>query len=473
MGRVLVNLLAVSVVITVCGIAGAASAERQVPESREQLQLSYAPLVKKVAPAVVNVYARRVVQTRSRSRSPFANDPFFAPFFGRQGLQAPRERVQNSLGSGVIVQANGIIVTNNHVIQGGEEFTVVLADRREFEAEVVLQDERTDLAILRIDVGDEKLPVLSFHDSDEAEVGDVVLAIGNPFGVGQTVTSGIISAMARTQVGVSDFQFFIQTDAAVNPGNSGGALITMSGELIGVNTAIFSRSGGSNGIGFAIPANMVRLVVDSALSDGKIRRPWFGASGQVVTSDLARSLGMDRPTGILLNQLHTKGPADKAGMKIGDVVLAIDDFEVNDVQALRYRIATQKIGDKVKVTYLREGHEAAATLKLRQPPEDPPANETELDGRQPLSGSVVANLSPAFNDENGLDTMLRGVVIKSLSSRSAAARLGLQPGDIILSINDEEIADVSQLQVVLSGSPRVWDLVFKRGSREMRVSVRG
>jgi Do/DeqQ family serine protease len=463
--------LAAATFVGSLGTSLSAHGERQIPNNREQLQLSYAPLVKKAAPAVVNVYAQRVVQTRSRS--PFADDPFFAPFFNRRGLGAPRERVQNSLGSGVIVREDGIIVTNNHVIQGGDEFKIVLADRREFEAEVVLQDERTDLAILRIDTDGEKLPVLPFHDSDDAEVGDLVLAIGNPFGVGQTVTGGIISALARTQVGVSDFQFFIQTDAAVNPGNSGGALITMGGSLIGVNTAIFSRSGGSNGIGFAIPANMVRLVVDSALSDGKIKRPWFGASGQVVTHDLATSLGMDRPTGILVNQLHDSGPADKAGIEIGDVVLAIDGYEVNDVQALRYRIATQKIGDKVKVSYLRDGREKLATLKLRQPPEDPPANETELGGRHPLTGATVANLSPAFNDENGLDTMLRGVVVKSLVTRSWSGRLGLQPGDIIVAVNEEEIRDVSQLQDVMSGSPRVWELVFRRGSREMRVNVRG
>ncbi|TNE38434.1 MAG: DegQ family serine endoprotease [Alphaproteobacteria bacterium] len=443
-------------------------AERQVPTSQAEVQLSYAPLVDKAAPAVVNVYARRVI-TQSY-RSPFADDPFFSRFFGDSG---PRVRQQNSLGSGVIVRANGVIVTNNHVIAGGDEFTVVLSDKREFEAEVLLQDEQTDLAILKIDGKGEEFPVLAFHDSDDAQVGDLVLAIGNPFGVGQTVTSGIISALARNKVGVSDYQFFIQTDAAINPGNSGGALITMKGDLIGVNTAIFSRSGGSNGIGFAIPANMVRLVVESALSDGKVARPWFGANGQMVTADLAATLGLKRPTGVMLTQLHPGGPADKAGLTRGDVVLEIDGFEVDNIQALRYRVATQKVGSKARISYLRDGKTREAKVRLAVPPNDPPADETELTGRQPLEGAVVVNLSPAYNDEHGLDTMLSGVVVKEIARRSAADRLGLRAGDIVSSINGEDISSVAQLEAILDEGAARWALTILRGNREMRVEVRG
>ncbi|TNE56901.1 MAG: DegQ family serine endoprotease [Alphaproteobacteria bacterium] len=461
--RVLLSSLALLLVTF-----GAFGAERQVPSSRAEVQLSYAPLVEKAAPAVVNVYARRMVT--QGSRSPFADDPFFSRFFGDQG---PRVREQNSLGSGVIVRASGVIVTNNHVIAGGNEFTVVLADKREFAAEVLLQDEQTDLAILQIDGEGEIFPTLAFHDSDDAQVGDLVLAIGNPFGVGQTVTSGIISALARNKVGVSDYQFFIQTDAAINPGNSGGALITMNGDLIGVNTAIFSRSGGSNGIGFAIPANMVRLVVESALSDGKVERPWFGANGQMVTADLASTLGLKRPTGVLLTQLHPKGPADKAGLARGDVVLKIDGHDVDNIQALRYRVATQKVGSKAEVTYLRDGKTRTAKVKLAVPPNDPPADETELTGRQPLEGAVVVNLSPAYNDEHGLDTMLSGVAVKAIARRSAADRLGLRAGDIVSSVNGEEVVSVSQLEAIMEEGAARWSLTILRGNRELHVDVRG
>ncbi len=233
------------------------------------MQLSFAPVVKTTAPAVVNVYSKTLAAQDTQLG--LFNDPFFRQFFGDRGnFRRPRKQVENSLGSGVIVDSSGLIVTNNHVIRGGTDIRVVLADKREFEAKLLLADERSDLAVLKIEVGEEELAALSFGDSDNLEVGDLVLAIGNPFGVGQTVTSGIVSALARTQVGISDYQFFIQTDAAINPGNSGGALVNMAGELVGINTAIFSRSGGSIGIGFSIPSNMVRTVVQSAESGTKI-----------------------------------------------------------------------------------------------------------------------------------------------------------------------------------------------------------
>src|SRR5262245_6196072 len=232
--------------------SAAVGAQKTVPENETQIELSFAPVVRETSPAVVNVYAER---RTTQNQMGLFNDPFFRRFFGGDGsMNAPRNRIQNSLGSGVIVDPRGIVVTNNHVIEGGTEIRIVLADRREFEAKLMLADKRTDLAVLKIDAGDEELPALGFGDSDDLDVGDLVLAIGNPFGVGQTVTSGIVSALARTQLGITDYQFFIQTDAAINPGNSGGALVDMKGRLIGINTAIFSRSGGSQGIGFAIPA---------------------------------------------------------------------------------------------------------------------------------------------------------------------------------------------------------------------------
>ncbi len=341
--------------------AAAQAKDRIVPDSRQEITLSYAPVVKKVIPSVVNIYASRVVQ--GRQISPFFNDPFFRRFFGDVGPQRERDRVQKSLGSGVIVDGNGLIVTNHHVIDGADEVKVALSDRREFDAKVVLDDEKTDLAVLKIEAG-EALPALQFDDSDDLEVGDLVLAIGNPFGVGQTVTNGIISATSRTQVGVSDYGFFLQTDAAINPGNSGGALVDMHGRLVGINSAIYSRSGGSLGIGFAIPSNMVRLVVQSAKSGNAIERPWFGASLQAVTADIAESLGLDRPRGCIVGNVYPGSPAARAGLRTGDVVVAVDGREVSDPSAFGYRFATRGIGGTTKITYLRSGAEKTAQVDL-------------------------------------------------------------------------------------------------------------
>ena len=304
--------------LLVCGASAALSQDRAVPQSQAQVQLSYAPIVARAAPAVVNVYSNRIVRQ--------AVNPFFQQFFGEGPM---RSRVEQSLGSGVIVRGDGIVLTNHHVVNGGSEIKVALTDRREFTARVLLSDPRTDLAVLKIDPGAETLPALQFGDSDRIQVGDLVLAIGDPFGVGQTVTSGIVSALARSNGGASDYQFFIQTDAAINPGNSGGALVTMDGRLIGINSSIVSSSGGNIGIGFAIPSNMARVVVEGALSGG-IKRPWLGAEGQAVTAEIARSLGLARPEGVLISQVHPRSPAAQGGLQQGDVVLSIDGFAVGD-----------------------------------------------------------------------------------------------------------------------------------------------
>ncbi|WP_342241987.1 trypsin-like peptidase domain-containing protein, partial [Inquilinus sp. OTU3971] len=281
-------------------LAGPAVAEPVVPTSRAEIDLSFAPLVRSAAPAVVNIYARHMVVERA---NPLFDDPFFQRFFGDDMPGGrPRQRVENSLGSGVVVGSGGLVVTNHHVIKDADQITVVLSDRTEYEAELVLSDERTDLAFLKLkDLAGRSLPALPLGDSDALEVGDLVLAIGNPFGVGQTVTMGIVSAIARTAVGISDYDFFIQTDAAVNPGNSGGALIDMKGRLVGINTAIYSRTGGSLGIGFAIPANMLRSMMRAAETGQKVVRPWLGADGQAVDRSLAEAYGLDRPAGVLVN----------------------------------------------------------------------------------------------------------------------------------------------------------------------------
>ena len=461
----------VAIGLIVLGVMSGAEAQTtKVPSSKAEIQLSFAPVVRNAAPAVVNVYSSRVV--KERSLSPFMNDPFFRRFFGERGFGVPRRRVQNSLGSGVIVSADGYIVTNHHVIRGGTEVQVVLADRREFEAKVVLTDEQTDLAVLKIEVSGSELPFLKLSDSDDIEVGDLVLAIGNPFGVGQTVTSGIVSALARSRVGISDFQSFIQTDAAINPGNSGGALINLAGQLVGINTAIFSRGGGSIGIGFAVPSNMARIVIDAARSGTKLRRPWFGAQMQPVTQDIADSLGFNRPSGALLQSLHPKSPAARAGLKRGDVIIAVDGREISQPEDFTYRFSTQKIGGSVAVEYRRGGKKRQASVKVVAAVEDPPRNETVVKGRNPFAGALIANLSPALADELKMDVDEGGVIILR-AGRGAARRVGFRRGDIIVAIEEKRVDRVSEALDLLKDRRRDWLVTIKRNGRIFETTVGG
>ncbi len=447
----------------------AALAETPVPTSQAQVQLSFAPVVKTTAPAVVNVYSKTLVAQDAQQG--LFNDPFFRQFFGDRGsFSRPRKQVENSLGSGVIVDPAGLIVTNNHVIRGGTDIRVVLADKREFEAKVLLADERSDLAVLKIDVGDEALAALPFGDSDNLEVGDLVLAIGNPFGVGQTVTSGIVSALARTQVGISDYQFFIQTDAAINPGNSGGALVNMAGELVGINTAIFSRSGGSIGIGFSIPSNMVKTVVQSAESGTKIQRPWSGANLQDVTSDIAESLGFSRPEGALVAGLHPQSPLLKAGLKPGDVILAVDGHPVENAKEFNYRIATAKIGQESIIEFQRGGKALEASVTLIAAPETTERSETLIEGNSPLQGMVVANLSPAVAEELGVPSSLSGVI--ALEIRGGLAQRFFRKGDILLEVNGVSVASVDDLQRAISADESYWEIQINRGGRKLQMTLR-
>jgi serine protease Do len=445
---------------------------RQLPASRAEIELSYAPLVRRTAPAVVNIYAKRRV--RSEAVSPLFNDPFFRRFFGDNfGPGLPRERVQNALGSGVLVAADGLVVTNHHVIEKADEITVVLADRREFDAKLVLDDERTDLAVLRFDTRGERLPFLGLRDSDDLEVGDLVLAIGNPFGVGQTVTSGIVSALARTARGVSDLGFFIQTDAAINPGNSGGALITMDGRLVGINTAIYSRTGGSIGIGFAIPANMVATVVESASKGGKVQRPWLGAATQDVTPDLAASLGLARPTGVIVREVFPDGPSDRAGIKVGDVITAFGGRDIADRAGLAFRVATGRPGSEAPVSVVRSGAQRTMRLPLEVAPEKPSRDVRNIDGRNPLQGASVANLSPALAEELSLDTVSRGVIVLDIAQRSAAQRLGFRPGDIVLTVNATAVSSTEQLAKLLARAAERWRVSLRRDDRTLTLNIEG
>lgn len=459
------------VMIFAFGVSGVRAAKRVVPTSNAELQLSYAPLVRRTAPAVVNIYARKVV--RRTFRSPLFNDPFFRRFFGDVlPPGARRERIENSLGSGVIVRPDGYIVTNNHVISGADEVIVALADRREFDADVVLTDERTDLAVLRIETEGTSLPHLELMDSDDIEVGDIILAIGNPFGVGQTVTSGIVSALARTQVGVADYRYFIQTDAAINPGNSGGAMVGLDGRLAGVNTAIFSKSGGSIGIGFAVPANMVRVVVESALRGGRVVRPWLGVTGQGVTADIAAAQGLDRPSGVLVNAVYPRGPADRAGIKVGDIIKAVGRHKVLDPEGLEFRIATHPLDSNVELTVLRGERTLKTEVALGPPPEVPQRDLTWIEGRGPLAGAQIGNLSPAFAEEFGFDPMRRGVVVVEVATNSPARNLRLKPGDVLVRINGREIELVEDVLVATNEEASNWRIAIKRGDRQLNVMVR-
>ena len=454
-------LLPLCLAVALCYADGAAWAQA-VPQSREQIHLSFSPVAKAAAPAVVNIYTRRVVRAQ-QPLSPLLEDPFFRRFFGDQfqfGL--PQERIQRSLGSGVIVRGSGVVVTNHHVVKDSDAITVVLNDRREFEAAIVGTDERTDIAVLQIDAGGEPLPALEMGDSDAIEVGDLVLAIGNPFGVGQTVTSGIVSALARTTVGIGDFRSFIQTDAAINPGNSGGALVDMSGRLVGINTAIYSRDGGSLGIGFAIPTTMVKAVIAGITHGGKAVRPWLGAGGQPVAAEMAAALRLSRPMGVLINDVYSGGPADRGGLRVGDVVVAVNGREIEDAEALRFRIATLPVGQPAELTIMRKGAERRLTVGLVTPPEDPPRDEVELSGLTPFAGATVANLNPALIEENGMAVSARGVVVIKVRRGSVAHRLEIRPGDIILKINDRTVERVEDLRRSLAARADGWKIALRR-----------
>ena len=445
-----------------------------VPTSQSQITLSFAPIVKKASPAVVNIYTKRTEQVRFVS--PFMNDPIFGQFFGDQfgGMGGmPRERVVRSLGSGVIVSADGTAVTSYHVIKGADQITVILANKSEFEATVIKTDERSDLAVLKIKDA-KNLPYLNLRDSDTLEVGDLVLAIGNPFGVGQTVTQGIVSALARAAEGVSDYQFFIQTDAAINPGNSGGALVDSEGKLVGINTAIYSTSGGSNGIGFAIPANMVKAVLDGkAEQSGKMVRPWLGFSGSAVTPEMADSLGFTSPQGVIVEDVYEDSPAQKAGLSVGDVILKFAGKDVSSMQDLNFRVATAGIGQEVELEVIRVSKPLILKIiPIGQDAEREKIKTVALQGKHPLRGLVVADITALIADTMNLPSTQKGVVIVQNTGSRGAFGMQLRTGDIILQVNDVKITSAKQLQSVLAQNARGWEIVFKRGDIITTIVIR-
>jgi Do/DeqQ family serine protease len=465
-------LRALTVSFLLMPVPSGASAEplRQVPQAQNDVLLSFAPVVKKAQPAVVNVYASR---TDKRPRNPLFDDPVFRHFFGEGGNARPGSPTARSLGSGVLVDASGLVVTNYHVIEGMTDVKVALADKREFDAGIVLRDQRTDLVLLRLK-GGENFPVMELGDSDALEVGDIVLAIGNPFGVGQTVTQGIVSALARTQAGISDYGFFIQTDAAINPGNSGGALVDLHARLVGINSAIFSQTGSSIGIGFAIPVNMVKIVLAAAKVGGhQVRRPWLGASLQTVSREIADSLGLDRPSGALITDLSAGGPAAEAGLRHGDLITAIDGQSVDDPEGLGYRLATKPLGGAASLTYLRDGKPGTASIKLTPAPEIPARDLVKLKGASPFSGATVINLSPAVSEELSIRGASGGVVISEIEEGSQAALVNFQIGDVIVAIDDAPVKTTRDLEQAVSRSRNYWKLTIGRGGETITTMIGG
>jgi len=451
-------VLAAAFALSACGNPDSSKAQegvfaeqpRAVPGDSTSMKASFAPVVREAAPAVVNISARGVQRVQSA-------DPFFQLF-------GPQARVAQSVGSGVIVRSDGTVATNYHVIEGMSEIKVVLNDRREFPAEVVLADQRSDIAVLKLQGVDGPLPFLRIDDQEEQQIGDLVLAIGNPFGVGQTVTNGIISALNRTETGISDSGSFIQTDAAINPGNSGGALVDMDGDLIGINTAIFSRSGTSSGVGFAVPAAMVKRVVDSAVGGAtSIVRTWLGVKGDTVSSDIAGSLGLSRPQGLVVTDVYPGSPADRAGIRQGDVLTAVDGQEINDQGGLNYRIGTRSPNDRVQVALLRDGRSETLAVQVQALPGEADPGEGTAVTAGSLAGVRAVALNPAFADRLGGDPFLNGALVTGVARGSLPARIGLRPRDVVRRIDGRAVASIADLQRARAGS----EVVILRGGREL------
>jgi Do/DeqQ family serine protease len=442
-------------------------AAQQVPSSAAQMQLSFVPLVKQATPAVVNIYARIMTEPQ---RTPLQRDPFFERFFRDPFSERPR--VQNSLGSGVILSADGIVVSNYHVVGTATDIRVVLNDRREFNAHVLLGDADSDLAILKLE-GAEDLPFLELRDSDAVEVGELTLAIGNPFGVGQTVSSGIVSGLARSGAANNGGQgYFIQTDAPINPGNSGGALIDMQGRLIGVNTSILTRSGGSNGIGFAIPADLVAAFVEQARAgEAVFNRPWAGLAGQPVDADMAGPLGLDRPGGIIVSGLHAASPFNAAGLRVGDVIVSVDGQAVNTPSEMIYRMSVAGLGHSARIGVMRDGVPQEMTVALIAAPDEPDRAEVTLGARSLLPGLRAARINPAVISELNLPLESSGVVV--MDGGRFGPRVGLRDGDVILSVNGVEVAETRTLVALLSGEVRRIQMVIQRGDRRVALRFRG
>lgn len=403
---------------------------------------SFAPVVKEVSPAVVNIFTTKIVKAQSmRDMVPFFDDPFFRKFFGDRQPQnddRPRTHKEQSLGSGVIVSKEGYILTNSHVVDGADEIKVALAksEEKKFTARLIGKDTATDVAVLKIDDGD-SLPFAKLGDSDKLEVGDVVLAIGNPFGLGQTVTSGIVSAMGRNRMGIEEFEDFIQTDAAINPGNSGGALIDAQGRLVGINTAILSRSGGNQGIGFAIPVNVARNIMDRLVKDGKVTRGYLGVGIQTLTPDLAKEFNVPNSSGVLIGEVTPNGAADAAGLKSGDIITKFDGKPVSDNSKLQWLVAQKSPNSKVELTILRQGKEKVMSVTLKERPANllSANDDSATKDSDALNGVTVDNLTEDLRRQYNIPRRIEGAVITDVDQASASFEAGLRAGQVVLEVD--------------------------------------
>jgi len=431
------------------------------PETRTQVvfEQGFSPVVKSAAPAVVNISSSRVIRASEGGPDSQIDEDFLRRFFGDDFLRrfrVPRERRERSLGSGVIVNANGYILTNSHVVDGSTDVKVALSDNRELPGQIIGQDPGTDIAVIKIDA--DHLSTLPFGDSSKVEVGDIALAIGNPFGLGRTVTMGIVSATGRGGLGIEDYEDFIQTDASINPGNSGGALVNIRGELIGVNTAILSPSGGNLGIGFAVPSNMVRTVMDQILKSGKVTRGYLGVSVQDITPELAKALNLGETHGVLIADVDPGGPAAKAGLQAGDAIIEINGKAVDDRRELRLMVASIAPGTQVNAKILQNGQQRNVTFTLGESPVKEAANQTDTrqqkpsprDSGQPQLGIAVTELTPVIAQQLKLPASTKGVVIAEVEEGGAGAEAGLQVGDVVLEVNRKPVHSMPEFQSALS-----------------------
>ncbi len=417
-----------------------------------QAALDPVDVAERVMPAVVNLNTDKLVERRAH---PFMDDPFFRRFFDApEGGDNQRQRLERSLGSGVVISADGYIVTNNHVVENAESIRVTFNDRETVEAEVVGTDPQTDIALLKIKVN-RPLAFLGFGDSDKLRVGERVMAVGNPFGVGQTVTMGIVSAKGRT-IGLMDYEDHIQTDASINPGNSGGALVNMHGEVVGINSAILSRSGGSQGIGFAIPANMAQRIIDELKADGAVTRAWLGVNVQPVNQTHADLYGLPRPQGVLVAGVTKDAPAEKAGLKEEDIILAVEGRPVDTVAQLRNTVSLLPVGREVELTIWRGGKNVTSKVKLAQLPE-----QDQVAGRRGsaptaddgLEGVTVRVLNDQARSRAGIPEDVQGLVVVDVDQRSRAAREGLTQGDVILEVNRREVRTLRDYREAVKTEP--------------------
>ncbi len=457
-----------------------AGVDTQPPPIKVDAGPDFVPIVKADLPAIVNISTTRIIKSPAQNmNSPFGEDPFFRQFFGNQffhNFQIPREQRESALGSGVIVSSNGYIITNNHVIAKADTIKVILGNNRVYKGKVVGADPQTDIAVVKINATN--LPVIPWGNSRKLQVGQYVLAMGNPFGLNQTVTMGIVSALGRENVGIDNYEDFIQTDAAINPGNSGGALVNTRGQLVGINTAIYTRSGGYMGIGFAIPSNMARSVMTQLIKHGRVIRGWLGVSIQEVTPALAKNFGLSTPNGALVGQVFKDSPAARAGLRTGDVIIKFDGKTIDTPTTLRNLVASTPVGKEVEVTIIRD--RKAKTLRVKIAEQTKKVLEASEGGGPSqesahtlLSGLTVQDLSPGIARQLGLPRDASGVVITEVNPDSAAAAVGLQSGDVITQINRQAVHNLEDYRRITSklGKNQSVLLLIKRRDTNMFVVI--